>query len=151
VSQDTQEIIITNRLPTGTTFAVRASDSTGVFVPGKVADACALRAGERVMATLVPNSSRPERTPWVAVFIDRAALSSQESEMADSIDSAVKASLEAGMLNMAEIIAEVGCRPMQVVEAVTRLVDLGQIKTKTFYALRERDFSAEPEAAYVET
>ena len=148
MTQDAQEIIITNRLTTGTTFAARASDNTSVFVPGKVADACGLRPGDRVMAVLVPNTARPERTPWVAVRVDRSVPTQQEVETLDSIETMVLSALESGMMNMAEIIAATaGSRPMQVLETVARLVDVGQIKTKTFYALRERDFSYEEEQA----
>jgi hypothetical protein len=65
------EIIITNKLATGTTFAVLSSDMTqNVFIPSKLALDASLRPGQKVMAQIVPNMSQPEKTPWLAISLE---------------------------------------------------------------------------------
>jgi hypothetical protein len=67
------EIIITNKLATGTTFAVLASDMTqNVFIPSKLALDASLRPGQKVMAQIVPNMSQPDKTPWLAISLEDA-------------------------------------------------------------------------------
>jgi hypothetical protein len=68
------EIIITNVLPTGTSFAVRADDmSEGVFIPAKAAQDANLRPAMRVMASLVPNPTNADKTPWRAIALHQDA------------------------------------------------------------------------------
>ena len=65
------EIIITNRLQTGTAFAVLSSDMTqNVFIPSKLALDASLRPGQKVMAQIVPNMSQPDKTPWLAISLE---------------------------------------------------------------------------------
>jgi len=67
------ELIVTNRLATGTTFAVLASDMTqNVFIPSKLALDASLRPGQKIMAQIVPNMSQPEKTPWLAISLEDA-------------------------------------------------------------------------------
>jgi hypothetical protein len=65
------EIIITNKLATGTAFAVLADDMTqNVFIPSKLALDASLRPGQKIMAQIVPNMSQPEKTPWLAISLE---------------------------------------------------------------------------------
>ena len=65
------ELIVTNRLQTGTTFAVLSSDMTqNVFIPSKLALDASLRPGQKIMAQIVPNMSQPEKTPWLAISLE---------------------------------------------------------------------------------
>lgn len=65
------ELIVTNRLATGTTFAVLSSDMTqNVFIPSKLALDASLRPGQKIMAQIVPNMSQPEKTPWLAISLE---------------------------------------------------------------------------------
>jgi hypothetical protein len=67
------EILITNRLQTGTAFAVLADDMTqNVFIPSKLALDASLRPGQKVMAQIVPNISQPDKTPWLAISLEDA-------------------------------------------------------------------------------
>jgi hypothetical protein len=67
------EIIITNKLATGTTFAVLSSDMTqNVFIPSKLALDASLRPGQKILAQIVPNMSQPEKTPWLAISLEDA-------------------------------------------------------------------------------
>jgi len=64
------EVIVTNILPTGTSFGVLASDMTqNVFIPSKLALETGLRPGQKVMASVVPNAQQPEKTPWLAIAL----------------------------------------------------------------------------------
>jgi hypothetical protein len=79
------ELIVTNRLQTGTTFAVLSSDMTqNVFIPSKLALDASLRPGQKVMAQIVPNMSQPEKTPWLAIWLEDAG-PLQQSTLADKI------------------------------------------------------------------
>ena len=128
-----EEIIITNRLPTGTTFAARSEDNTGVFVPGKIADACELQPGQRVMALLVPNTSRPDRTPWVAVRVDLGDGGATDEERICDL-------LSEGMMSASEIGKELNADVVDVSSALHRLLRAGHVKSRIFYALQEEDF-----------
>jgi hypothetical protein len=65
------EIIVTNRLQTGTAFAVLVDDMTqNIFIPSKLALDASLRPGQKVMAQIVPNMTQPEKTPWLAISLE---------------------------------------------------------------------------------
>jgi hypothetical protein len=87
------EIIVTNCLPTGTSFGVLASDMTqNVFIPSKLALETGLRPGQRVMASVVPNVQQPEKTPWLAIALHDSlpAPETQQKTLADRIRDELK-------------------------------------------------------------
>lgn len=64
------DIIISNILPTLTGFAVVADNMhESVFIPSRIMHDANLRPGDRVSAMLVPNPTRPDKTPWLAVSL----------------------------------------------------------------------------------
>ena len=64
------DIIISNILPTETGFGVVADNmSESVFIPSRVMHGSNARPGDRVSAMLVPNPTRPDKTPWLAVSL----------------------------------------------------------------------------------
>lgn len=81
----TTEIIISNVLATGTAFAVLAEDMTqNVFVPSRLTQETPVRPGQRVSALIMPNQTKPEKTPWVAIsFTDVEPV--PQSSLADKI------------------------------------------------------------------
>jgi len=80
------EIIITNCLPTGTTFAVLASDMTqNVFIPSKLALDASLRPGMKAMASVVPNTQQPDKTPWLAIALHDSLPTPHQPTLADRI------------------------------------------------------------------
>jgi hypothetical protein len=80
------ELIVTNRLATGTTFAVLSSDMTqNVFIPSKLALDASLRPGQKVMAQIVPNMSQPEKTPWLAIALHDSLPAPHQPTLADRI------------------------------------------------------------------
>lgn len=64
------EIIITNILPTGTAFGVLEDDMTqSVFIPSKVARGAGLQISGRINASIVPNITHSDKTPWLAIAL----------------------------------------------------------------------------------
>lgn len=96
------EIIISNIIHTGTGFAVVADNmSESVFIPSRVMHGSNARPGDRVSAMLVPNPSRPEKTPWLAVSLDVAEQASVSPR--DTLADLILADLEQGRATVEEI------------------------------------------------
>ena len=102
-----QTILLTNQLATGSAFALTA-DNQNVFIPSKVMLEKGVRVGQKVQAIVVPNMTRPDRTPWLAVSILDDAPLPQDDALAemilDTIESDGRGTVEeiATSLNMAE-------------------------------------------------
>jgi hypothetical protein len=70
-AMELQPIIVTHILPTTTAFgATRTSPPESVFIPGKLAHAAGLVVGQEVMVQLVPNTMQPDKTPWLAAYVE---------------------------------------------------------------------------------
>jgi hypothetical protein len=113
------ELIVTNRLATGTTFAVLASDMTqNVFIPSKLALEAVLRPGQKIMAQIVPNMSQPEKTPWLAISLE-------DGGAAPSMDlrDRIRAELEHGAATVYELANALGA-DVREVEAELRTMRL---------------------------
>lgn len=68
------EIIITNILPTGTAFAVLQDDMTqSVFIPSKLSLDFGFSIGEKTSASLIPNPTHGDKTPWLAIALHNGA------------------------------------------------------------------------------
>ena len=79
-----QTILLTNQLATGSAFAL-TENNENVFIPSKVMLDKGVRVGQRVQAVVVPNMTRPDRTPWLAVSILDAAPPPQKNMLAEMI------------------------------------------------------------------
>ena len=65
------QVIITHRLDTGSTFAVRIDNGEQVFIPPAVAIPLDLQNGEKRELALVQNTpDLRERTPWQAIIMN---------------------------------------------------------------------------------
>ena len=130
-----QTILLTNQLATGSAFALTA-DNENVFIPSKVMLDKGVRPGQRVQAIVVPNMTRPDRTPWLAVSILDAEPVQQEDALAemilDLIESDGRGTVEeiATSLNMANGLAAA---------KVSELVASGQLVRVVCYDLPEED------------
>ena len=128
-----QTILLTNQLATGSAFALTA-DNENVFIPSKVMLEKGVRVGQKVQAIVVPNMTRPDRTPWLAVSILDAEPVSQEDALAemilDLIESDGRGTVEeiATCLNMANGLAAA---------KVSELVASGQLVRVVCYDLPE--------------
>ena len=122
------EIIISNIIHTGTGFAVVADNmSESVFIPSRVMHGSNARPGDRVSATLVPNPSRPEKAPWLAVSLAVAEEKPAPPTLADQILDDLKqgrATVEeiAENLNMANHAVNTKLNEMVTDRRVVRLV-----------------------------
>ena len=126
------EIIVTNILQTKTAFGMTKDRSESVFIPGKVAEAANIRIGQIVQAMLIPNPNMPEKTPWMAVFING-------STEADTLAEQIKADLEQGPATAAQVARSIG----QPVELVTRKMKEMTLVQDTIYALTLADLVEE--------
>jgi hypothetical protein len=108
------EVIVTNILPTGTSFGVLASDMTqNVFIPSKLALETGLRPGQKVMASVVPNAQQPEKTPWLAISIE-----GHEPEPALSLSDRIRDELANGPATTIELARFLKVNSSEVLDAL---------------------------------
>ena len=109
------EVIVTNILPTGTSFGVLASDMTqNVFIPSKLALETGLRPGQKVMASVVPNAQQPEKTPWLAIALHDSMPAPAPRTLADKI----REELESGPATTIELARFLGANSSEVQAAL---------------------------------
>lgn len=128
------EIIITNILPTGTAFAVLASDITqNVFIPSKLAHGADIRVSDTVLAQIVPNITHSDKTPWIAISLQG------DAGMADyeDITGLVIADLEEGDASIDEIAKSIGKPVQQVRDALSHLISNGKVGRFELFGLVE--------------
>ena len=134
------ELVITNRLQTGTTFAVLSSDMTqNVFIPSKLALDASLRPGQKVMAQIVPNMSQPEKTPWLAISLEDAGPIQQPQPQGrlDALAELILENLEQGRATVEEIAEDLYIVDESVAEKLAELVAAGRVVRLTCFDLPE--------------
>jgi hypothetical protein len=132
------ELVITNRLQTGTTFAVLSSDMTqNVFIPSKLALDTSLRPGQKVMAQIVPNMSQPEKTPWLAISLEDAGpLPEQKQSLRDTLAAFILGNLQAdGRATVEEIAEDMNMSDAAVAAKLSELVADGRVVRLTCFDL----------------
>jgi predicted Rossmann fold nucleotide-binding protein DprA/Smf involved in DNA uptake len=130
------EIIITNTIQSGTGFAVIASDMTeGVFIPSKLMHETSLRPGDRVSAMLVPNHTRPDKTPWVAISFDKASLAPVSRP--DTLAELIIDDLEDGRATVEEIAENLNMSDEKIAAKLAELVASGDVVRLTCFDLPE--------------
>ena len=129
-----QTILLTNQLATGSAFALTA-DNENVFIPSKVMLDKGVRPGQRVQAIVVPNMTRPDRTPWLAVSILDAEPVSQD----DTLDAFILQSLEQGRGTVQEIAEDLNLSDAVVASNLAELVAAGRVVRLVCYDLPEED------------
>lgn len=67
------KVICINVLSSGTAFGVRTDTGEQVFIPANVSQSVDLAVGDMDTAMLITNTLHPDKTPWFALRIDRAA------------------------------------------------------------------------------
>lgn len=133
----TSEIMVINRLATGTAFAATVTDNQNVFIPAKVAASLDVQVGQRFMAILIENAAHPDRTPWMAVRIDPQ----QATPVVDDLTKMILADLSEGGRASVEDVAESINYPLNsVIAKMQEMARGGMIKRRTFYAIDEADF-----------
>jgi hypothetical protein len=134
------EIIITNKLATGTTFAVLSSDMTqNVFIPSKLALDASLRPGQKILAQIVPNMSQPEKTPWLAISLEDAKpLPEQKQSLRDTLGAFILGNLQAdGRATVKEIAEDMNMADDKIAAKLAELVAAGRVVRLTCFDLPE--------------
>ena len=130
-----QTILLTNQLATGSAFALTA-DNENVFIPSKVMLEKGVRVGQKVQAIVVPNMTRPDRTPWLAVSILDAAPSPQDDALAEMILDLIESD---GRGTVEEIATSLNMADAKISAKLSELAASGQLVRLTCYDLPEED------------
>ena len=143
-----QTILLTNQLATGSAFALTEGSNENVFIPSKVMIGKSVRPGEKVQAIVVPNMTRPDRTPWLAVSILDAAPAPQKVDRPspDALDRMILDFIEDdGRATVQEITTFLNMElvtDLSDIDVASRLFELkasGQLVRLTCYDLPEED------------
>jgi hypothetical protein len=129
-----QTILLTNQLATGSAFALTESNEN-VFIPSKVMLEKGVRVGQKVQAIVVPNMTRPDRTPWLAVSILDAEPVQEDDGLADFI----LESLEQGRGTVEEIAEDLNMADGKIAAKLSELVASGHVVRVMCYDLPEED------------
>jgi len=140
------EIMITHILPTGTTFAVMSDDMTqSVFIPSKLSLQAGLQQSMTVGAIIVPNLAQPEKTPWVAIKIDRGGKQMQ-MPTSDNLADMILADLREGGMATAETVSDgIDYPHLSVMAKMQEMARHGLIHQRTYYAVDPTDFEGDEE------
>ena len=130
-----QTILLTNQLATGSAFALTESNEN-VFIPSKVMFGHSVRLGQRVQAVCVPNMTRPDRTPWLAVSILDAAPAPQKNMLAEMIFDTIEVD---GRGTVEEIATSLNMSDDVISAKLSELVASGQVVRLTCFDLPEED------------
>jgi predicted Rossmann fold nucleotide-binding protein DprA/Smf involved in DNA uptake len=127
-----QTILLTNQLATGSAFAL-TENNENVFIPSKVMHDKGVRPGQRVQAIVVPNMTRPDRTPWLAVSILDAEPVSQDYTLADLILN----DLQQGRAMVEEIAENLNMSDDKIAAKLAEMVADGRVVRLICYDLPE--------------
>jgi hypothetical protein len=126
----TSTIIVTNILPTGTTFALLADTMESVFVNASVSKFAGLQVGETVQAEIVPNHQQPDRTPWQATKIMRSA-----AQPVVGLEQRVTDELWVEEATAKELSEALGADESAVQVTLDRMMSQGKIRAYSVYAI----------------
>ena len=130
-----QTILLTNQLATGSAFAL-TQNNENVFIPSKVMLEKGVRVGQKVQAIVVPNMTRPDRTPWLAVSILDAAPAPQEDALAEMILDTIERD---GRGTVEEIATSLNMSDAVVAGKLSELAASGQLVRLTCFDFPEED------------
>ena len=125
-----QTILLTNQLATGSAFALTA-DNENVFIPSKVMLEKGVRVGQKVQAVVVPNMTRPDRTPWLAVSILEAELVSRDDTLAELI----LGDLDQGRATVEEVAENLNMADDKIAAKLAEMVADGRVVRLTCFDL----------------
>jgi hypothetical protein len=130
-----QTILLTNQLPTGSAFAL-TENNENVFIPSKVMLEKSVRVGQKVQAIVVPNMTRPDRTPWLAVSILDAAPAPQEDALAEMILDLIESD---GRGTVEEIATSLNMADAKISAKLSELAASGQLVRLTCFDFPEEE------------
>lgn len=122
------DIIITNTLETGTGFAVVADNmQETVFVPSRVMQGTGLQPGSRAVAMLVPNHTRPDKTPWVAISLINTQPAPEPVSHTDTLAKLILDDLQQGRATVEEIAENLNMADDKIAAKLAELVASGDV------------------------
>jgi hypothetical protein len=130
-----QTILLTNQLATGSAFAL-TENNENVFIPSKVMLNKGVRVGQKVQAIVVPNMTRPNRTPWLAVSILDAAPAPQDDALAEMILDTIESD---GRGTVEEIATSLNMADAKISAKLSELAASGQLVRLTCFDFPEED------------
>ena len=130
-----QTILLTNQLATGSAFALTA-DNQNVFIPSKVMLEKGVRVGQKVQAIVVPNMTRPDRTPWLAVSILDDAPLPQDDALAEMILDLIESD---GRGTVEEIATSLNMADAKISAKLSELAASGQLVRLTCFDFPEEE------------
>jgi len=133
--------MIINRLETGTTFATTVESNQAVFIPAKITALLNVQVGERYSAILIDNKIFPEKTPYMAVRLDRIdkVKPADDDKLADMILADLR---ENGTATVDEMADAIDYPLASVIAKMQEMARGGLILRRTVYAIDEDDFGA---------
>lgn len=131
-----QTILLTNQLATGSAFALTEGSNENVFIPSKVMFEKGVRVGQKVQAIVVPNMTRPDRTPWLAVSILDAAPLPQDDALADMILDTIE---NDGRGTVEEIATSLNMADAKISAKLSELAASGQLVRLVCFDLPEEE------------
>ena len=136
----TSDIMIINRLETGTAFATTIVGNEAVFVPAKITTLLSIQVGERYTAILIENKIHPEKTPWMAIRVDK--LGKQPPVDHDDLTGVILNDLrENGTATVEEMANAIDYPLVSVIAKMQEMARGGLIMRRTIYAIDEADFA----------
>ena len=135
-----QTLLVTNQLDTGSAFGL-TDTMENVFIPSKVTANRPVRMGEKVQAIVVPNMTRPDRTPWLAVTIidDTPIEPPQPQARKDALAEFILDNLEQGRATVEEVASDLNMTDESVEAKLAELVAAGRVVRLVCYDLPEED------------
>jgi hypothetical protein len=141
----TAEIMVINKLETGTAFGSTIVGNENVFIPAKIMTLLEAKVGDRLNAILIENKIHPEKTPWMAIRIDRIG-DMDRKDFGDDLAERILADLsENGSATVDDVASALGRPVVGVVAKMQEMVRSGLIMRRTFYAVDEADFGVPDE------
>jgi hypothetical protein len=131
-----QTILLTNQLATGSAFALTEGSNENVFIPSKVMLDKGVRVGQKVQAIVVPNMTRPDRTPWLAVSILDAAPAPQDDALAEMILDLIESD---GRGTVEEIATSLNMADAKISSKLSELAASGQLVRLTCFDFPEEE------------
>ena len=138
------DLIITHILPTGTTFAILASDMTqSVFIPSRLALQAGLQQSMKIGAVIVPNLAHPDKTPWLAIKLHQVA---NPVHTSDNLADMILADLREGGMATSDTVADgIDYPALSVMAKMQEMERRGVIYKRTYYAVDPADFEGDEE------
>jgi hypothetical protein len=148
------------QLDGGTSFGVCEDTGESVFIPASVSKRVGLDIGDSAVASLIPNATHTDKTPWYAIFVTKSeAHVEPEPEPEDDLLVQVERLLlgTRGYFTAEEVADACDVDPVEAQEKLDHLFDGGHIRRAvvqqvpngdvelTLWAMNVADFLAEDE------